>query len=392
MSSAPDSTRLRQSLLRLLEAGPREDDELLAAIEKRVKPGQPLYSCLLHVLTHLSFTEAQARRHWERIVEHRRELGRRLGRDAGLRVAILDYFVNREQELRSPKVVEISIFERTQRRAMTDGLTGLFNRAYFAQALRREVQRARRHALKLSLAMLDLDDFKALNDSRGHAVGDRVLVRVAAMVAASLRQIDVCARHGGEEFALLLPDTDREGARIVAERIRARIADQLGRRRGLAVTVSGGVVTFPDDALDPAQLLKEADRLLYRSKAEGKNCITVSDPHRRRFERHALKHPVEVVVAPRRVIEGVTRNASEGGLLVTAREPVSVGSRIGVVLRPPGAPALALHGQVVRTDPGRNGGGGFELGLRLLSDPRRNRALVALWDEGRGGESRAERP
>jgi diguanylate cyclase (GGDEF)-like protein len=383
---------LRQSLLRLLEAGPSEDDELLAAIEKRVRPGQPLYACLLHVLTHLSFTETQARRHWERVVEHRRELSRRLGRDPGLRVAILDYFVNLEQELRSPKVVEISIFERTQRRALTDGLTGLFNRAYFAQALRREVQRARRHALKLSLAMLDLDDFKSLNDSRGHAVGDRVLVRVAAMVAASLRQIDVCARYGGEEFALLLPDTDREGARIVAERIRARIADQLGRRRGLGVTVSGGVVTFPDDALDPAQLLKEADRLLYRSKAEGKNCITVSDPHRRRFERHVVRHPVEVVVAPRRVIEGVACNASEGGLLVTAPEPVSVGSRIGVVLRPPGAPAVTLHGQVVRTDPGRNGAGDFELGLRLLSDPRRNRALVALWDETATAEPRPTRP
>ncbi len=386
MSGAPDSTRLRQSLLRLLETGPSEDDELLAAIEKRTKPGQPLYSCLLHVLTHLSFTEAQARRHWERIVEHRGALTRKLGRDAGLRVAILDYFVNREQELKSPKMVEISIFERTQRRAMTDGLTGLFNRAYFTQALRREVQRARRHALKLSVAMLDLDDFKALNDSRGHAFGDRVLVRVAAMVTASLRQVDVCARYGGEEFALLLPDTDREGARIVAERIRARIADQLGRRRGLAVTISGGVVTFPDDALDPTQLLREADRLLYRSKAEGKNCITVSDPHRRRHERHVVKHPVEVVVAPRRVIEGVTRNASEGGLLVAAPEPVSVGSRIGVVLRPPGALPVALHGQIVRTDAGGNGGGDFELGLRLLSDPRRNRALAALWEEAPLGE------
>lgn len=76
MSGGADSTRLRQSLLRLLETGPSEDDELLAAIEKRIKPGQPLYSCLLHVLTHLSFTEAQARRHWERVVEHRRALAR----------------------------------------------------------------------------------------------------------------------------------------------------------------------------------------------------------------------------------------------------------------------------------------------------------------------------
>src|SRR6185503_8607238 len=162
--------------MRLLEAGPCEDDRLLAAIEKQSRPGEPLYAGILHVLTHLSFTEAQARRHWERIVEHRRELARRLGRDAGLRVGMLDYFLNVNQELKSPKVVEISIFERTQRRALTDGLTGLFNRAYFTTALRREVQRARRHGLQLSLAILDLDDFKTLNDSRGHSFGDRVLV------------------------------------------------------------------------------------------------------------------------------------------------------------------------------------------------------------------------
>ena len=369
-------------MLRLLEAGTGDDEALLAAVEKRSRPGQPLYSCLIHVLTHLSFTEAQARRHWERIVEHRRSLARTLGRDLGLRVAVLDYFLNVTQELKNPKVVEISTFERTQKRALTDGLTGLFNRAYFETELRREVQRARRQALKLSLVMLDLDDFKALNDSRGHAAGDRVLIRVAATVGASLRQMDICARYGGEEFAILLPDTDREGARVVAERIRRRIEDQLGRRRGLATTVSGGVATFPDDALDPPRMLQEVDRLLYRAKAEGKNRIAASDPHSRRFERHRLQQPVEVVVAPRHVIEGVTLNASEGGLLVAAPEKVEVGRRIGVVLRPAGSPAVALQGQVVRSDHDANGHPGYELGLRLLSDPRRNRALAALWEAG----------
>jgi diguanylate cyclase (GGDEF)-like protein len=381
-----DPARFRQSLLRLLAAGPHEDDALLAEIEARRRPGQPLYSSLLHLLTHLTFTEAQARKHWDGIAAHRRELVGALGRDPGLRVAMLDYFVNKSHELKSPKVVEISIFERTERRALTDALTGLFNRAYFLQALRREVYRARRHGLKVSLVLLDLDDFKRLNDTRGHLAGDRVLVKAAAMVGASLRQIDVCARYGGEEFAVILPDTDREGAFVVAERIRARIEGKGRRRRSVPVTVSGGVATFPDDGLDCAHLIREADRLLYRAKADGKNRIVHADPHRRRHERQALQHPVDVLVTPRRVIAAVTQNVSAGGVLLAAPEAVAVGSRIGLVVRPPSRPAVTLQVQVVRADrapqldASRNGHG-YDLGLRLLSDPRRNRALLALRSE-----------
>ena len=96
--------------------------------------------------------------------------------------------------------------------------------------------------------MLDLDDFKRINDSRGHAAGDRALVRAASMVAASLRDVDVCARYGGEEFALIIPETGHEGAYIVAERIRQRVERDFTRLRGPRVTVSGGVATFPEES------------------------------------------------------------------------------------------------------------------------------------------------
>ena len=143
-----------------------------------------------------------------------------LGRDPGLRVAILDYFVNVSHELRNPKMIEIAIYERTERSAVTDGLTGLYNHAYFLQALRQEVLRSKRHGLKAALLLLDLDDFKRVNDERGHVEGDRVLMKAAAIVRDSVREIDVAARYGGEEFAVLLPDTSRLGAFVVAERIR----------------------------------------------------------------------------------------------------------------------------------------------------------------------------
>lgn len=379
-------------MLRLLGAGPHIDDRLLAGIEKRALAGEPLYASLLHALTHLELTERQARRHWHKVVEHRQELHTQLGRDVGLRVALLDYFVNVTGELKNPKVIEVATFERTERRALTDGLTGLFNRHFFVKALHREVLRARRHALKLSLALFDLDDFKRINDVHGHPAGDRVLVRVASLVSASLREFDISARYGGEEFAVMLPDTDREGAYVVAERIRERV-ERYRRGRDRGVTISGGVVTFPDDALDVVQLVKEADRLLYRAKAEGKNKIALSDPHRRRFERHALKHPVEVAVAPRRIIEGVTRNVSQGGLLITAPESVDVGARVSVMLQPADAPSLTLRAQVVRSEALEGDGSPYDLAVRLLSEPRRNRALAALWGDERPAAATArQRP
>jgi diguanylate cyclase (GGDEF)-like protein len=377
---------MRQTLLRLLESG-TDEDRVLAEAEKRARPGQPLFSSLVYVLAHLTFAEGQARRHWQRIVEHRAQLTASLGRDVGMRVAMLDYFVNVTRELKSPKVIEISIFERTQRRALTDGLTGLFNRTYFQHALRRELNRARRHGLELSVVMLDLDDFKRINDSRGHAAGDRALVRAAGMVAASLREVDVCARYGGEEFALVLPETGHEGAYVVAERIRQRVEQDFARMRGPRVTISGGVATFPEDALDAKGLVREADRLLYRAKSEGKNKVLPPDPHRRRHPRHRLICPVDLAVGSRRVIPGVTLNASEGGLLVAAPVGVEVGARVGLVLRPENAPQVSLRAQVVRSEPAADlPGGGYALGVRLLSDGRRNRAVVDLWQSSPADE------
>lgn len=379
MHNVADPIRLRQSVLRLLETDPPEDEKLLAEIESRSQPGQPLYSSILYVLTHLNFTEAQARRNWSRVLAHRARMRKSLGRDAGLRVALLDYFVNVSQELKNPKVIEISIYERTERSALTDGLTGLFNRAYFNQSLQREIHRTRRHGSKLSLVMLDLDNFKQLNDTRGHVAGDRALVKVAGIVGECLRDIDISARYGGEEFALILPETPVDGAFVVAERIRKRVETQLGSRKGSrGVTVSGGIATYPDDALEAEHLVMQADSLLYRAKANGKNRIVIADPNRRRHERIPMTCPVELEVGARKTIAAMTRNVSEGGLLLDAPVPLPVGRRVGVVVRPREDRVLSLRGLVVRAATATQGEGRYELGMRLLSDPRRNRELVLL--------------
>jgi diguanylate cyclase (GGDEF)-like protein len=364
-----ESAGVRQSLLRLLEAHPPEEERLLEGFRAQRAAGYPLFSTLLYILTHLSFTETEAERHWEKIRAHRQELQGALGRDVGLRVALLDYFVNLNHELKNPKVIEIAIYENTARSAVTDGLTGLFNHAYFLAALRRETQRAKRHGAKVSLVMIDLDDFKRLNDSRGHVEGDRVLVKSAELVGESLREIDIAARYGGEEFAVILPDTGRTGGFVVAERIRARLEAHFRRRRGSGpVTLSGGVATFPDDAQEHEQLVRRADEALYRAKAAGKNRIIMMGGERRRAPRIPIRRSVTVRPAhARAALSARAENVSEGGLCVRTRKPVPIGSTLAV--RPSGERRDALSGEVVRVQKSRDEGAlAYELGLRILEE------------------------
>ena len=356
-----DPTALRNTLLELLEADPPHEEKLLARFD-RLKGEGPVYSSILYILTHLRFSEAAARKHWKRIRSHRDALQMGLGRDVGLRVALLDYFVNLNQELKNPKVIEIAIYERTERSAVTDGLTGLFNHAFFLQALRREVNRCKRHGLETSLVMFDLDDFKKLNDTRGHLEGDRVLMKGAALLKDALRDVDVAARYGGEEFAAILPDTAKAGARIVAERIRERIEATFRRRRGgPKVTVSGGVATFPEDATTLEDLIRRADAALYRSKAEGKNRITLAQPERRRHERLPADHAVRIEAPP--VGDARARNVSKGGLLVSLDRDVPVGSHVSLVIRPGAGAPLAMSGEVVRIEKGKEAP--FDVAVRL---------------------------
>lgn len=172
---------------------------------------------------------------------------------------------------------EKEFFEKSQKRYMelsvTDELTGLYNRRYLQSKLESELQHSLRLDQPLSLVMLDLDDFKAVNDLYGHAFGDVVLARLAAVIRASSRELDVACRYGGEEFALIMPGTHGEDAVHTAERVRARFAAEVftaENGEGLNVTVSLGVSELrKDDTADT--LLERADRAMYRAKRLGKN-------------------------------------------------------------------------------------------------------------------------
>jgi diguanylate cyclase (GGDEF)-like protein len=363
-----ESLSFRQSLLEVLEADPDREEKLLEKFEEKRSEGEALYSPLLYLLTHLNFTETKATRHWKKIVAHREKIRESLGRDPGLRVALLDYFQNVSRELKNPKMIELAIYERTERSAVTDGLTGLYNHAYFLQALRQEVLRSKRHGLKASLLLLDLDDFKRVNDQRGHVEGDRTLMKAAAIIRDAVREIDIAARYGGEEFAVLLPDTTRLGAFVVAERIRTRIQTRFRRKRP-AVTISGGLAIFPDDASTPADLIVQADAGLYCAKAAGKNRILLAQGERRRHRRVSEAPRVKLSTrkgpAPAEV-----KNVSEGGLLVSLRQEVPMGSTVSLVIESPGAKPVDMRGEVVHLQPVPGAEQpAFDVGVRFVEPP-----------------------
>jgi diguanylate cyclase (GGDEF)-like protein len=157
--------------------------------------------------------------------------------------------------------------------AITDGLTGLYNRRHFEDVLVREVRRAERERIPMSLAMIDLDRFKQYNDRWGHREGDLELTRVALRVKQALRATDQAFRYGGEELAVLLPACPRSEAVAVAEKIRSAIKSDAARLGGRGTTASLGVATTPDDAGSPRGLVDAADRALYAAKARGRDRV-----------------------------------------------------------------------------------------------------------------------
>jgi diguanylate cyclase (GGDEF)-like protein len=172
-------------------------------------------------------------------------------------------------------IENVGLHETVERQAVTDELTGLFNRRRFQEAMATEVERSKRFGQPVGLVLLDLDDFKTVNDTYGHQQGDLVLREVARVLRETSREIDEPARYGGEELAVVLPGTDLEGAYNLAERVRAGIEELalplLDRDGILRVTASFGVATLPGSAEDTRDLVAAADEALYRAKRAGKN-------------------------------------------------------------------------------------------------------------------------
>jgi diguanylate cyclase (GGDEF)-like protein len=361
------------------------DDELCEKIAyMAMTDGDEVYSFLLEVLTSMELDADSAKQLWERAIEHSKNLAKSLDRPIGVVVALHDLLTNIEQQITRPKIIELDTYSKIAKSAVTDGLTGLYNSAFFRTELEKEIEKCTRFGSFISLIMFDIDNFKKFNDTYGHRAGDMALREFAAVMKEQARQIDILARYGGEEFACILPMTNTNGALVVAERIRSAIEKRdiplkKDKSKFAHITCSGGVATFGGEAADfSEQLIDKADRALYRAKAEGKNCIFVDFIEKREF----LRVGFPLLLSYRRVNDMVKENAIKtinlggGGVLFRCSEKFEISSVIELEFSIPDLPEerLTVLGRVVRVEEMDNGN--IDVGVRFLEIDRKDRTRL----------------
>ncbi|MCZ6696801.1 MAG: diguanylate cyclase [Acidobacteria bacterium] len=380
MITLEEAARYREELLAVLKEDAHNEERLLKRLDQiRTQSGLQAYAALLLILTRLPFEETEARRHWEAVLKHRRSLCETLERQVGLRVALLDYFINVNRQLTSPRIVDLSLAERQESSAQTDTQTGLFNARQFLSALQKESRRSKRYRLDLSVLYIDLDDYRELNERHGEIVGDILLREIAILLKNKIRDIDVAARLSGEEFGILLPETERMGAYLVAERIRREAERHFLRRdidgRPIALTVTVGVAKYPDDATTADRLMRRAEEAMHQAKARGGNSVGVYYQERRNFIRFDMaQRTVQITVTPA-VEEGgeipgpspEPRNISRSGLLFESDRPYDIGEEIIIACQDGRDGArVTLRARVVRLEEIERQPGCFEVGAAFL--------------------------
>lgn len=216
--------------------------------------------------THLDLRESQCLQLWDEMITRRRELSEQLGRPVSLRTILMDV-LSSSGMIRVPVMLEYDEFKKLQVSAVTDPLTGLYNRRLFAESFEKELNRARRYGLPLGIVILDLHRFKEVNDKYGHPRGDDVLRAAATTLQRALRTSDSAFRIGGDEFAILLPQTDPTQALALSRRIETVFAEVLRPLQlSFSVTMDHGLANFPQDGDQTDQLIRIADERLYRLK------------------------------------------------------------------------------------------------------------------------------
>jgi two-component system cell cycle response regulator len=313
VSPRPTSGDVQELAEVLVGDFPTGDSAEQAARQVLDNRGDALLPDLIRSLTNYRCPLDEAKQLWLSVLEHRVRLREILGRDPGLRVSALDYFSNILGRSSKPHSPEADLVERLYREATSDPLTGLANRRSYRARLLDEIVRAKRYKTTFVQLIFDLDNFKKVNDTRGHVYGDQILKQVADILRHSIREADLAGRWGGEEFVVLMPQTSKKGGRILAERIRESVMRDLAESD---VTISGGLASFPVDGDDEERLFTFADRCLYRAKAEGKNRICPSPIERRAFPRVDAELQVRIVSNVDSGLDLTTKttNISLGGL------------------------------------------------------------------------------
>lgn len=360
MITREDVERLRARLREVLREDSHNAERVLARLGSLAhEAGIGPHAAVLLALTRSSFEEAEARSHWEVIVERRRSMSKSLGRDVGLRVAALDYFAERNRQATEPARIDLEMLLEWTRSDGDDPRTGLAGDRMLRSFLAGELRRARRYRQSVAVVAFDLDNFAAAARDVGPLVADRLLRECAIIISNQIRDIDLAARPGEDEFALVLPQTGRTAGLLVAERVRRGIEAHFSRREAggqvVGLTASGGVAAYPEDATAPEDVLSCAAQALYGAKAGGKNAVLAFHPERRRFLRFDLEPGrFEVEVLRPGATGGPAGNVSRNGIVFASPEALDVGEEIEIRLLDRGEDEavrpLRARGRVVRLE------------------------------------------
>lgn len=280
-----DGSRLRRSIdheglsVELVSAWagdrPLTDDERDHISQYRAQRGSLFFSDLLYAISHHHFAPEIAEVLWEDIVAHKHLISGRLGRNVRIAVAALDFLSNIHDDLLDPTLMTEAHASDIASLSMRDGMTGLFNHSTAYEILELELAACHRYGTGLSVMIVDVDDFKQINDRGGHLQGDRTLIDLAAILREEVRESDVVCRFGGDEFLVILPRmTDARAAAEIAARIR-RSAQSL-HYAGQQLSVSIGLALSNREPLLSRALVDAADRALYVAKTGGKNRVVVA--------------------------------------------------------------------------------------------------------------------
>ncbi len=302
------------------------------------------YPEALNLFINIDLTPEEARSAWKQIIAMKDGLFNSLKMNISL--IVLYYFMEVRKTVLHPFVMEYIAYDNLRKNAIYDFLTGVFNRSFFHNILRIETERAQRYKSYLSLIMIDLDNFKEINDKKGHLAGDKTLCAFAEELKKGIRESDFLFRFGGDEFAVLLPQTDLNGSILLIERLAP------GIKKRLKLTFSTGISSFKIDSFTEKEILEHADFALYDAKNSGKGQISTFLKDRRRYFRlpaafeflYLLPNETDYLFS-----EG--RNISENGLLFMNEMPIAVETNMKFTFRIPHSDYMINgEGRVVRIE------------------------------------------
>src|SRR5262249_22296718 len=315
VSSRPGGRKSEKALFSLLRRLGRARDFDRDRFESelaRAGPRRPVVLArLLADWVATSLSPRRSDRVWTTILALFEEMRQKLGSPLSLQTVLLHHFHSREGLLLDPRLLGGRDLERLHVSAITDPLTGLYNRRFLSESLNRYISRLARSGDPIAVAMLDIERFKSINDRYGHSIGDRALMRVAGVIRESLRPGDVACRWGGDEFFLLLPNAALLAAVAIAERIRRRLATQARPvRAGLALDFYYGVASFPLDGRNESDLIAAADTRLYQCREQR----GFGGGDRRRYPRFAFQRmQLRLLASGRGKVTASVVNAGYGG-------------------------------------------------------------------------------